>query len=348
MSYRRRIHVPGGMYHVVQRGTKPRPIFSQPQDYELFESVIQAALRSTGTRVHAYCWTTETIYLAVQIDQISLGHFMQWVKSRYARGIQRRLGERGHLFQVRYDAVIVDPKMYLTSLVHYIHYVPVLKGLTETPTDFPHSSHHAYAGTKETDWLHCNSMRRSLGKRDDQAAAYQALMAEPPTAEMVKLVERGMPKTPGILGGPDLAELAGHRPKRTTRMTPDQITRHVCGMLDVSREDVLSKSRLRRLALARAVIAWHTTVRGIATLAEISRYLGRVSSTLSKTITSYRKRQPDLFKLDAFTHLLPLGPGSQALGTDDESGDEEQAAEHAGGLDRDAMHESSRSVHQSM
>lgn len=30
----------------------------------------------------------------------------------------------------------------------------------------------------------------------------------------------------------------------------------------------------RRLALARAVIAWHTTVRGIATLAEISRYLG--------------------------------------------------------------------------
>lgn len=338
MSYRRRIHVPGGLYHVVQRGTRQRPIFSQDEDYELFASVLQTALRNTGTRVHAYCLTPEAIYLAVQIGEISLGHFMQWVKSRYARGIQRRLGERGHLFQVRYDAVIVDPKMYLKHMVHYIHFVPVLKGIASTPGEFPHSSHHAYSNAREVPWLHCNSVRRALGSRDAYPGAYQALMTEPPAAEMIKLVERGMPKTPGILGGPELAELAGHRPKRTSRMTPDQIIRHVCRMLDVSREDVLSKSRLRRLALARAVIAWHTTVRGIATLAEISRYLGRVSSTLSKTITSYRKRQPELFKLDAFTHLLPLGPSSHASEADDGFGEGGQAAAHASGQEREAMY----------
>jgi hypothetical protein len=109
-------------------------------------------------------------------------------------------------------------------------------------------------------------------------------------------------------------------------------------MLDVSREDVLSKSRLRRLALARAVIAWHTTVRGIATLAEISRYLGRVSSTLSKTITSYRKRQPDLFKLDAFTHLLPLTPSGYDMSADEGFGDMQQHAAHADSHDREAMY----------
>ncbi|MBL8271004.1 transposase [Steroidobacter sp.] len=318
MSYRRRIHVPGGTYHVVQRGTKQRPIFSQPEDYELFESVLQAALRSTGARLHAYCWTTEAVYLCVQIDEISLGHFMQWLKSRYARGIQRRLGERGHLFQVRYDAVIVDQKAYLSSVVHYIHYVPVLKGYAATSDEFPCSSHHAYMDTREVPWVHCGTARRQLGKRDEQASAYRMLMAAPPPAQTISQVERGMPKTPGILGGPEFAESAGHRPKRAARMTSDQITRHVCRMLDVSREDVLSKSRLRRLALARAVIAWHATVRGIATLAEISRYLGRVSSTLSKTITSYRKRQPDLFKLDAFTHLLPLAPSSYEVLAEDE------------------------------
>lgn len=337
MSYRRRIHIPGGTYHVVQRGTKQRPIFSQPEDYELFESVLQAALRSTGARLHAYCWTTEAIYLAVQIDEISLGHFMQWVKSRYARGIQRKLGERGHLFQVRYDSVIIDPKNYLTSLIHYIHYVPVLKGLVDRPEDFPYSSHHAYSNAREVPWLHCGTARRLLGKRDEQVQAYQQLMAEAPTPESVKLVERGMPKTPGILGGPELAEAAGHRPKRSTRMTPDQIIHDVCRMLDVTREDVLSKSRLRRLALARAVIAWHTTVRGIATLAEISRYLGRVSSTLSKTITSYRKRQPDLFKLDALSHMMPIGLGGHPVSSEDflEVG---QSAAHASGTDHDAVY----------
>ncbi len=149
---------------------------------------------ATGARLHAYCWTTEAIYLAVQIDEISLGHFMQWVKSRYARGIQRKLGERGHLFQVRYDSVIIDPKMYLTSLIHYIHYVPVLKSLVDRPEDFAYSSHPAYANTREVPWVHCGTTRRLLGKRDEQAEAYQQLMAEAPTPEAVKLVERGMPK----------------------------------------------------------------------------------------------------------------------------------------------------------
>lgn len=313
MSYRQRIHVPGGTYHVVQRGTKQRPIFSQPDEYTLFESVLQAALRSTGARLHAYCWTTEAVYLAVQIDQISVGHFMQWLKSRYARGVQRRLGERGHLFQVRYDAVIIDPNLYLPKLVHYIHYVPVLKGLAASPDDFAHTSHQTYLETRNIPWIHSNTTRRLLGNRNENKLIYQKLMSEAPTPEMVQLLERGGPKTPGILGGPELAEVAGHRVKRSSRMTPDQIINDVCCLLDVSRDDVLSRSRLRRLALARAVVAWHTTVRGIATLAEISRYLGRVSSTLSKTITSYRKRQPDLFKLDALTHLVPLAPSSHVV-----------------------------------
>jgi putative transposase len=325
MSYRQRIHVPGGTYHVVQRGTKQRPIFSQPDEYTLFESVLQAALRSTGARLHAYCWTTEAVYLAVQIDQISVGHFMQWLKSRYARGVQRRLGERGHLFQVRYDAVIIDPNLYLPKLVQYIHYVPVLKGLANSPDDFPHTSHQAYLEARNIPWIHSNTTRRLLGNRSEQKLIYQQLMSESPTPQMVQMLERGAPKTPGILGGPELAEVAGHRVKRSSRTTPDQIINDVCCLLDVARDDVLSRSRLRRLALARAVIAWHTTVRGIATLAEISRYLGRVSSTLSKTITSYRKRQPDLFKLDALTHLVPLAASSHSVIVPDLPRDQEAA-----------------------
>jgi hypothetical protein len=79
-------------------------------------------------------------------------------------------------------------------------------------------------------------------------------------------------------------------------------------------------------------------VRGIATLAEISRYLGRVSSTLSKTITSYRKRQPELFKLDAFTHLLPLTPSGYDMSADDEFAEMGQHAAQASGRDQDAMY----------
>ena len=44
MSRRQRLHVPGGTYYVVQRGSTTRPIFSQHQDYQLFERLL--ALRN--------------------------------------------------------------------------------------------------------------------------------------------------------------------------------------------------------------------------------------------------------------------------------------------------------------
>jgi putative transposase len=126
MSRRQRLHVPGGTYYVVQRGSTTRPIFSQHQDYQLFERLLATALRRTGSRLHAYCWTPDAIHLALQIDSVSVGRFMQGITSRYARSIHERAAESGHFFRQRYKAILIDPNTYLLKLVRYIHHLPVL------------------------------------------------------------------------------------------------------------------------------------------------------------------------------------------------------------------------------
>jgi hypothetical protein len=63
----------------------------------------------------------------------------------------------------------------------------------------------------------------------------------------------------------------------------------------VRRDEVLSPSRRRELALARALITWRATRAGVATLSEVARRLGRDPSTLFVGMERYRTLRPDLF-----------------------------------------------------
>src|ERR1044072_4303767 len=110
MSRRQRLHVPGGTYYVVQRGSTTRPISPQHQASHLFERLLATALRRTGARLHAYCWTPDAIHIALQIDSVSVGRFMQGITSRYARSIHERAAESGPAFPQRSQASPLAPR----------------------------------------------------------------------------------------------------------------------------------------------------------------------------------------------------------------------------------------------
>ena len=54
MSRRSRLHVPGGLYYVVQRGNARQPIFTDASDYATFEQLLSAMVVRCRTRVHAF------------------------------------------------------------------------------------------------------------------------------------------------------------------------------------------------------------------------------------------------------------------------------------------------------
>jgi len=84
--------------------------------------------------------------------------------------------------------------------------------------------------------------------------------------------------------------------------------------LGVERSEVLSRSRQRRLSLARALITWYATERGVATLAEVARRLERDPSTLFVGVERYRTLRPELFNLTALPDTGPLlRPAAQGV-----------------------------------
>lgn len=306
MSRRQRLHVPGGTYYVVQRGSTTRPIFSQHEDYLLFERLLATALRRTGARLHAYCWTPDAIHLALQIDTVSVGRFMQGITSRYARSIHERAAESGHFFRQRYKAILVDPDAYLLKLVQYIHHIPVMNGLTREPGAHPFTSHSAYLGKAEAPWLTTRTALR-LVNGCDQNSEYAEFMSQAPSRDDGALFENGSKHDARIVASPEfLGNLPRHLRVYRSKLTLEQIIQTVTCRLGVDREHVLSSSRQREVTLARALIAWYATERRVATLSEVARYLRRDPSTLSVAVSRYRLCRPELFKLTALHDVVPL------------------------------------------
>ena len=111
MSRRSRLHVPGGVYYVVQRSNANQPIFTDAADYAIFERLLATMLARCRARVHAFCWEVDAIHLTLQVTDMPVGRLMQRLSSQYARRVHRRQGNGGHLFQQRYHSLLIDPEI---------------------------------------------------------------------------------------------------------------------------------------------------------------------------------------------------------------------------------------------
>jgi hypothetical protein len=159
-----------------------------------------------------------------------------------------------------------------------------------------------------TPWLTTNVALRMLAQRSEQARyAYRRLMFEAPASGEGASFEHGGTDDPRVLGDREFMA-AIPRNMRVYRSTYslDQVIDTVTCTLGLERSEVLSRSRQRRLALARALITWYATERGVATLAEVARRLQRDPSTLFVAVERYRTLRPELFNLTALQDSGPL------------------------------------------
>jgi putative transposase len=300
MPRRTRLHIPGGFYYIVQRSIASQHVFSDEADYTRFEQLLENVLESCRARAHAYCWRPDSLELLVEISDVPVGRLMQRLTGRYARLVHRLHGESSPLFKPRYHSLLIDPDTYLLRLIRHIHGADA--------GQWAWNSHQGYLNPGRVRWLTTHVALRMLGhRREISRQAYQQLMSEPSDPADEELFRHGSRHDPRVLGNEEFMyslprNLVVHR----SRTTLDEIVSAVALSHGVDRDDIFSKSRKRTLSLARAVIAWHATQRGIATLTEVARKVNRDASTLSIGIERYTKARPELFQLTALKAIGPL------------------------------------------
>lgn len=290
MPRKPRLHVPGGVYHVFLRGNGRRAIFFDAEDRSRWETLLEAGLRRYGHRVHAYCWMTNHIHMAVQCRTEPVSSLMRFVASRYSRETNRKMQRSGHLFERRHGLILVQADRYLKALVRYIHQNPLDAGLVEDLAAYRWSSHLAYLGQGKPDWLTLDWVLSMFGPSELVARRrYRRFISQSGESQSLQHFRQGIESGDRVLGDDRFCEAAvNESDKRRAVQSLDEILERICATHDISEREIVSRSRVRRNARIRAMIALEAVETGSATLAEVARRFGRSESVLSRSMARLR------------------------------------------------------------
>ena len=156
-----RIEYGGAVYHVLNRGNYRQNIFAVAGSAESFERTLFDCCLRFGWRLFAYVLMSNHYHCCFKTEDANLVAGMQWLQSTFANRFNRFVRDRGHVFQGRYKALLVEDGPSVLRVVNYIHLNPVRAGFetVETLKQYSHSSFPKYFMKKRPacldarDWL---------------------------------------------------------------------------------------------------------------------------------------------------------------------------------------------------
>jgi REP element-mobilizing transposase RayT len=141
-----RIEFPGALYHVTSRGHARQRVFRDDEDREMFLAILAWVVERFRWRCHAYCLMDNHIHLLIDTPQPNLSRGMRQLNGVYTQRFNRRHSRVGHLFQGRFQAILVEKDGYLLELARYIVLNPVRAKIVKTPERYPWSSYRPMLG----------------------------------------------------------------------------------------------------------------------------------------------------------------------------------------------------------
>ncbi len=283
----RRSTSPLGLYHLILRGHEGRDIFLTNSDYAAFGNSLADVLRRTRYSVHGFCFLPDQVHLAVRMSDIALGDFVLRLVAPYSRIVQHRRGRSGPLFDGHHEARLADEKRQALEVIRTVHLSAVRARFAADPASYVWSGHRTYLGLARVPWLQTRLILKMFGSQlQEMRTGYQQFIME-------RVVRPAGAADVGCKASEAVCSL-------------DDLIAWIARLQNEPVDEVLSISRRRACSLTRALIAWHATRMGVATLSEVARRLNRDPSTLFVAIQRYRALRPGLF----------AEPGNVAAGND--------------------------------
>jgi REP element-mobilizing transposase RayT len=283
MPRKPRIFYPGAVYHVILRGNAGQDIFFDDKDRRYFYRLLGEAQEKFGHRIHAFCLMPNHIHLASQMADVSLSRVMQNLSQRYTGWINFRQSRRGHVFQGRYKALLIDADSYLLELIRYLHLNPVRAGITESVEDYPWSSYRAYLGAEKLPWLTTDWVLAQFSSRQRTARnKFEAFIREGYGEGRREEFYRGT-KEGRVLGDDrffeEVVSLKGEKVR--PQVTLERVLERVCQSYRIGMESLISAGRQHHPSEVRAMMSWIVRETKHLSLTELSKRLNRDISSLS-------------------------------------------------------------------
>jgi hypothetical protein len=142
--------IPGGVYHVMNRGNRKCPIFEDDRDRKRFVRLLIEAAIKHRVEVQIGTQMVTHFHLTVCTPDGNLPDFMQELEGPFARYSNWRHGRVGHLFQGPFRRVLIESDLQLFIVAAYIFGNPVVGKYVDRPEQWKWSTYAATVGLAPT------------------------------------------------------------------------------------------------------------------------------------------------------------------------------------------------------
>lgn len=138
-------------HHLYNRGVERNKIFLDEGDYQYFLKKLRKYKEECSINMNCYCLLPNHFHLFVKqmTDDFPIGRFISNLTNSYTKGINKKYGRAGVLFEGRTSNRLITDDDYFWELCKYILTNPVKAGLVNKPEDWKYSSARKYFGIAE-------------------------------------------------------------------------------------------------------------------------------------------------------------------------------------------------------
>lgn len=133
--------VPGGHYHLMNRGNNRATVFHDADDYRRFLGLMAEAQERRPLRLLAACLMPNHFHLvAAQMGGGDLSRWMQWLLTSHTHAHHGRMRSSGRLWQGRFKAFPIQHDGHLVAVIRYVERNALRAGLVARAEDWPWGS----------------------------------------------------------------------------------------------------------------------------------------------------------------------------------------------------------------
>jgi len=200
-----RLDAPGTLHHVIIRGLERGAIVRDAGDRAAFVTRLGTVTAATATPIYAWALLPNHAHLLLRSGPAGLPRFMRRLLTGDAGTFNRCHKRVGHLFQNRYQSIVVEEEAYFRELVRYLHLNPLRanRAATLRALDrYPWSGHATVLGQSRRAWQDRRTVRGWFGPTAGRAGrAYRAYVrAGIPRGRRPELGGGGLVRSAGGVG----------------------------------------------------------------------------------------------------------------------------------------------------
>ena len=139
-------NIPGGTFHVMNRGNRKGQIYEDDRDRKRFARLFIEATKRYHVDILIALQMDTHFHAVVTTPNGNLSEFMRQFESDYAKYSNWRHGRVGHLFQGPFRCVLIENDVHLFIATSYVFDNPVEAGYVGRPEDWKWSTYAATVG----------------------------------------------------------------------------------------------------------------------------------------------------------------------------------------------------------